>query len=67
MSEFVKISYPDLVKHQNMSSNEIRIDNKADHVFRLKDMDDTSIYEYDYDCLKYKELTGHPCTERKKQ
>lgn len=67
MSEFVKISSSDLVKHQNISYDRRKPIRKSEQVLQLKETDDTSIYEYDYECLKRKGLIGYNSKELKKR
>lgn len=78
MSEFVKISYPTLSKYDNLSAGDKKRDKiedtsarreekKSMTMFNRKEEDDTSIYEYDYDCLRNKELLGHSCIEHKRR
>lgn len=67
MSEFVKISFPDLLKYNNLAVDGRKRDNKSVTMFNQKEEEDTSIYEYDYDCLKNKDLLGHSCIEHKKE
>lgn len=63
MSEFVKIDSSELVKYQNISYDRKKIVRKMEKVVHQKDVDDTSIYEYDYECLKKKGLMDQNCHE----
>jgi hypothetical protein len=67
MSEFVKISFPDILKYSNLAIDGRKGDKKSVTVFNQKEEEETSIYEYDYDCLKNKELLSHSCLEHRKE
>ncbi len=75
MRTFAKITYPDQVNNHNLSVDHSKADYKGEKngnrrpltMFNQKEEDDTTIYEYDYDCLKRKELLGHACIEHKKR
>jgi hypothetical protein len=67
MSEFVRISFPDLLKYQNISAERKNEDKKSVVIFNQREEEETTIYEYDIDCLKRKDRLGHSCLEHKKE
>jgi hypothetical protein len=60
VGESVKKNSSDLVKYQNNSYDRIKKEKKSPRVTQKREIDDTSIYEYDVECLKRRELFGHP-------
>jgi hypothetical protein len=67
VSESVKRNSSNLVQYQNNSYDRIKKEKKSPRITQKKEIEDTSIYEYDVECLRHRELFGHPCQEYKKE
>ena len=70
MGEFIKIETREVLSFFTSNSDDLQIVAKSDlkqsnDTSKLYEEDETSIYEYDYDCLKKKGSVDGKCKEGK--
>ena len=71
MGELIKIETREVLSFFTSNRNDLQIVEKTDVVksydtTKLYEEDETSIYEYDYDCLKKRGYLDGKCSEAKK-